>query len=327
MVAEKFPESGPEAAQPVLRRGPRQRGAALRPRRARRRGGGVLQAARRAAVAGRGPRAHGLLRVAPAAPRLNGYDVAGRWMRHLLDTYGAAKVRKYYRACRCGRRSASTSRRSRRPGTRGSTRSAAARDAALLGARRAGRRAHPEATLTEAILGPRRDGRRSTRGAHAGDPARGRRQRRPPTPRPDGREERGRLVRSRASAQAARRRDRALHGGAAGGLLRRADPARHPTARRWCCAARARSSTTSGGSATTRASSSGRSRSTSCCGAAAAGDLWIDGELVAEAAVPTGPSLLGVGCVGGPARSRTSPCGASDRRLLRSATPDGATFL
>lgn len=30
-------------------------------------------------------------------PGVNGYDIAGSWMRYLLDTHGAAKVRRYYK--------------------------------------------------------------------------------------------------------------------------------------------------------------------------------------------------------------------------------------
>lgn len=33
----------------------------------------------------------------PKHPGLNAYDVAGSWMRYLMDTYGTAKVRKYYK--------------------------------------------------------------------------------------------------------------------------------------------------------------------------------------------------------------------------------------
>lgn len=115
-------------------------------------------------------------------PGFNGYDVAGSWMRHLLDTYGPAKVRKYYKGVPVRDAfgadlgtierawHARLDKLKLRPGLltllkERSGPSAAERDAAAQN--------NPEARLSEAILGPAAEWTKIDRAAlHAGDPGR-----------------------------------------------------------------------------------------------------------------------------------------------------------
>jgi hypothetical protein len=115
-------------------------------------------------------------------PGFNGYDVAGSWMRHLLDTYGATKVRRYYKGAPIREAfgaelaaiekawHARLDRVQLRPGLLALLAERAGPSAAE---REAAAARNPEARLGEAILGPAAEWTQVGRAAlHEGDPGR-----------------------------------------------------------------------------------------------------------------------------------------------------------
>ena len=236
---------------------------------------------------------------------VNGYDIAGSYLRYLLDTYGAAKTRKYYRgvpardafgvdlAALENGWHARLDKVVLRPGTE-----------ALLAARAGRPPASPESKLTEAVLGPKSAWTELDRAEIvAGDPGRWARDGEPAGLLLTGEKSQGdwsvariaskplenAFVRCKAQGLAGCYGMQVQLGPECQGMVLRGQGAFIYGPK--------------GGLANNPSVTFGekpveivfRRR-------AGRASLWIDGELVAEADVPTGPVVLGFGAVGGQAR-------------------------